>query len=75
MPSIPKYCIGLKLPKIEHFTGFISTPHFFQDVAHGTRSLKLSSREIVNMPNVVRNIISARIIKRRNMAKENCIES
>ncbi len=59
MPSIPKYRIGLTLPKIEHFTGFISTPPFIQDEAHGTRLLKLSLGEIVNMPNVV----SARIIK------------
>lgn len=63
MPAIPKYRVGLTMPKIEHFIGFISTPHFVQDVAHGTRTLRLSSGETINMPNVIRNIISARIIK------------
>ena len=51
------------MPKIDHFTGFISSPHFVQDVAHGTRTLKLSSGETISMPNVVRNMVAARIIK------------
>lgn len=51
------------MPKIDHFIGFISSPHFVQDVAHGTRTLKLSSRETISIPNVVRNMVAARIIK------------
>ena len=51
------------LPKIDHFIGFISSPHFVQDVAHGTRTLKLSSGETISMPNVVCNMVAARVIK------------
>ena len=53
----------MTLPKIDHFIGFTSSPHFVQDVAHGTRTLKLSSGETISMPNVVRNMVAARIIK------------
>ena len=53
----------MTLPKIDHFIGFLSSPHFVQDVAHGTRTLKLSSGETISMPNVVRNMVAARIIK------------
>ena len=63
LPATPKYRVSVTLPKIDHFIGFISSPHFVQDVAHGTRTLKLSSGEIISMPNVVRNIVAARIIK------------
>ena len=63
LPAIPKDCVSVTLPKIDHFIGFISSPHFVQDVAHGTRTLKLSSGETISMPNVVRNMVAARIIK------------
>ena len=63
LPAIPKYRVSVTLPKIDHFIGFISSPHFVQDVAHGTCTLKLSSGETNSMPNVVRNMVAARIIK------------
>lgn len=63
LPAIPKYRVSVTLSKIDHFIGFISSPHFVQDVAHGTRTLKLSSGETISMPNVVRNMVAARIIK------------
>ena len=66
LPAAPKYRVGLTLPKIDHFIGFISSPHFVQDVAHGTRTLKLSSGETISMPNVVRNMVAIPIILQRN---------
>ena len=63
LPAIPKYRVSVTLPKIDLFIGFISSPHFVQDVAHGTRTLKLSSGETISMPNVVRNMVAARTIK------------
>ena len=63
LPAVPKCRVSVTLPKIDHFIGFISGPHFVQDVAHGTRTLKLSSGETISMPNVVRNMVAARIIK------------
>ena len=62
-PAVPKYRGSMTLPKIDHFIGFISSPHFVQDVAYGTRTLKLSSGETISMPNVVLNMVAARIIK------------
>ena len=53
----------MTLSKKDHFIGYISSPHFVQDVAHGTRTLKLSSGETIGMPNVVRNMVATRIIK------------
>ena len=49
LPAIPKYRVSITLPKIDHFIGFISSPHFVQDVAHGTRTLKLSSGETISI--------------------------
>ena len=63
LPPVPKYRVSVTLPKIDHFIGFISSPHFVQDVAHGTCMLKLSSGETISMPNVVHNMVAARIIK------------
>ena len=63
LPAVPKYLVVLTMPKIDHFIGFISSPHFVHDVAHGTRTLKLSSGETISMPNVVRNVVAARRIK------------
>ena len=47
LPAVPKYRVDLIMPKIDHFIGFISSPHFVQDVARGTRTLTLSSRRSV----------------------------
>ena len=63
LPTITKYRTGVTLPKIDHFIGFISDPNFVQEVACGTRKLKLSSGEKIEIPNVVRNIITSRILK------------
>ena len=51
------------MPKIDHFIGFISSAHFVQDVPDGTCTLKLSSGETISLPNVVCNMVAARIIK------------
>jgi len=45
--------------KVDHFLDFISSPSFLQDVAYGTRYLKLSIGEKIEMPSVVRTIILA----------------
>ena len=38
--------------KLEHFLDFINRPYFYQDVAFGTRKLKLKSGEVLMMPNI-----------------------
>ena len=47
---------------MDHFLDFISSPIYTQDVAFGTRKLKLSSGEHIEIPNVVRTVINSRMI-------------
>lgn len=49
--------------KVDHFIDFISSPIFLQDVAYGTRKLKLSSGEEIEIPNMVRTVINSRMVK------------
>jgi len=49
--------------KVDHFLDFISSPSFLQDVAYGTKTLKLSSGEKVEIPGVVRTVISSRLVQ------------
>ena len=49
--------------KVDHFLEFISSPHYQQDVAYGTRKLKMSTGESIEIPDVVRTIISSRMVK------------
>ena len=52
----------LDYAKVDHFLDFISQPEFLQDVAYGTKTLKLSHGAKLEIPNVVRSVISSRII-------------
>ena len=58
--------------KVDHFLDFVSSPSFLQDVAYGTRTLKLSNREKIEIPNVVRTVISSRLIQ---LYQTYCIEA
>ena len=49
--------------KVDHFIAFISSPNFLQDVAYGTRTLKLSSGDRLEIPNAVRTVIASKIIQ------------
>ncbi|XP_078349911.1 uncharacterized protein LOC144634762 isoform X2 [Oculina patagonica] len=49
--------------KVDHFLDFISSPHYLQDVAYGTRKLKLSTGESIEIPDLVRTVISSRMVK------------
>ena len=62
----------LDLTKVDHFIDFISRPNFLQDVAYGTKSLKLSSGESIEIPNVVRTVIVSRLV---NLYRRYCQES
>ena len=46
--------------KVDHFLDFISRPNFLQDVAYGTKTLKLSNGDLIEIPNVVRTVIVSR---------------
>lgn len=49
--------------KVDHFLDFISRPDFVQDVAYGTKVVKLSHGEKLEIPKVVRTVITSRIIQ------------
>ena len=48
----------VRLDKVEdnHFLDFINRPYFYQDVAYGTRTIKISSGEKSIMPNVTQTV-------------------
>ena len=52
----------LQKSKVDHFIQFISRPEFVQDVAFGTRRLKLSHGEKIEIPNVVRTVVVSRLV-------------
>ena len=52
----------LSMCKLEHFLEFISSPAYMQDVAYGTRSLKLSNGTKIEIPDVIRTVISSRLV-------------
>lgn len=41
---------------MDHFLDFINRPYFYQDVAYGTRTLKMDSGAKLKMPNVIRTV-------------------
>ena len=58
--------------KVDHFLDFVSSPSFLEDVAYGTRTLKLSNEEKIEIPNVVRTVISSRLIQ---LYQTYCVEA
>lgn len=49
--------------KIDHFLDFVSRPEYLQDVAFGTKTMRLDSGERITIPAVVRTLIPSRIIE------------
>ena len=49
--------------KIDHFLDFVSRPEYLQDVAFGTKTMKLDSGERITIPAAVRTLIPTRIIE------------
>ena len=49
--------------KVDHFLDFISSPHYLQNVAFGTRKLKMSTSESIEVPDIGRTLISSRMVK------------
>ena len=52
----------LDMKKVKGFIDFISRSTFLQDVAFGTKVLKLSSGESIVIPALVRTITAAKIL-------------
>ena len=66
-PGIPEektlhHRVRLPMEKVDHFIDFINRPYFYQDVAYGTRILKLDTGEKLTMPNIVRTVTRSTMI-------------
>lgn len=62
LEKITRHRVRVDLNKMEHFLDFINRPYFYQDVAFGTRKLKLESGEILTMPNIVRTVTRSTMV-------------
>ena len=60
LPEIPSFRTRIEPEKVDHFTEYISRPEFVQDVAFGTKTLKLDK---IIIPAVIRTVIPSRIIR------------
>ena len=49
--------------KLAHFLDFITSSHIIQDLPFGAKTITLSSKQIIQVPNVVRNMNPERIVK------------
>ena len=54
--------IRLPMAKVDHFIDFVNRPYFYQDVAYGTKVIKLETGEKLAMPNVVRTVTRTTMI-------------
>lgn len=59
----PIFCSRIDAAKVDRFLDFISRPDFLQDVAFGTKNLKLHSGEHIIIPAVIRMLIPSCIIE------------
>ena len=62
-PKQPITRIRIDIKQLDHFISFITSPHLVQDLPFGQRHLKLSSGEVIDVPNVIRQIIPQRIVR------------
>ena len=58
--------------KVDHFLDFITSPHVIQDLPFGERSLTLSTKEVISVPNVVRMLIPESIVRQYLAYSEEC---
>ena len=63
VPPEPIFRTRISRAQVEHFIGYISRPEMMQDVAFGTKVLKLDSGGTIIIPAVVRTMIPSRIIE------------
>ncbi len=55
--------IRIDLAQLDHFLDFITSPHLVQDLPFGEKDLKLSTGEIIKVPNIIRTMVPQRIVR------------
>ncbi|CAH3167449.1 unnamed protein product [Pocillopora meandrina] len=63
VPQQPTTRIRVDLRQPDHFLGFITSPHLVQDLPFGQKHFKLTSGEVIQVPNVIRMMIPERVIQ------------
>ena len=64
LPSQPSSArIRIDMKQLDHFLCFITSPHLVQDLPFGTKNLKLSTGQIIEVPNVIRTMIPQKIVR------------
>ena len=63
VPTNPQLRTVIPEVKLAHFLDFITSSHIIQDLPFGAKTITLSSKQIIQVPNVVRNMIPERIVK------------
>ena len=63
VPEQPTTCIRIDIKQLDHFISFIKSPHLVQDLPFGQRRLKLSSGEVIDVQNVIRQMIPQKIVR------------
>ena len=58
--------------QLDHFLDFITSPYVIQDLPFGEKSIKLSTREVIKVPNVIRTLIPESIVKQYLSYAEEC---
>ena len=63
VPSVRVARTDVTTLQIEHFITFKTSSHIVQDLPFGERSITLSNKENIKIPNVVRMMIPERVLK------------
>ena len=63
LPEIPSFRTRIEPEKVDHFIEYISRLELVQDVAFGTKTLKLDLGDKIIIPAVIRTVIPSRIIR------------
>ena len=63
LPTIKNTRMYVDPEKLDHFLTFITSTHIVQDLPFGEKILKLSTREQIKIPSVVRTLIPEQIVR------------
>ena len=58
--------------QIEHFIMFSTSPHIMQDLPFGQRSIVLSDKTTIKVPNVIRTLIPKRVVQQYTAYCDEC---
>ena len=62
-PKLTRTRMAVSKTQLDHFLDFITSSHINQDLPFGERSVKLSTNEVITVPNVIRTMIPETIVK------------